>query len=52
MTTGHKPRIKGAKVSVDAAGKKRVTNVIKFRDASHAIRAKKSTKSRPVRRVV
>jgi len=50
--TGHKTRIKNAKVTTDKSGKVKLSNVIKFRDAAHAIRAKSSQKARPVRRVV
>jgi hypothetical protein len=45
--TGHKTRIKNAKVTTGKDGKTKVSNIIKFRDASHAIRAKKSNKIRP-----
>jgi hypothetical protein len=50
--TGQKIRIGNARLTTDKSGKVRVAKVVKFRDASHAIRAKKSKKSRPVRRVV
>ncbi len=44
--TGHKTKIKNIKVTTDKAGKTKVATVIKFADASAAIRAKKSKKQR------
>ena len=44
--TGHKTKVKNAKLVTDKTGKVKVATVIKFADASAAIRAKNSKKTR------
>ena len=50
--TGHKTKANNVRLVTDETGKVRLAKVHKFRDASHKIRARKSKRSRPVRRVV